>query len=101
MKKESKRGIIIGAAGIIIICILAFSFSFVLDTYTIPVANEASLGQVNGDDEAYLEMRTKKKIIETSQNLAWPVALVLNLGIIVVITIGTLKREGVIGKPIG
>ena len=94
MKKESKRGIALGLIGIVVLCGLAFIVSFVADTYTIPVANEASLAQVNGGDEEFVEMRTTNKVIETTQNIVWPVAGVLSIWIIIVVTVGALKREG-------
>ena len=96
MKKESKRSIIRGIVGIIGICIVAFVLSFVADTHTIPVANEVSLAQVNGGDEEFVEMRTTNKVIESVQNVIWPIAYSLCFGIIGFVIGGTLRREGIV-----
>ena len=77
--KKIKKNIIITGILVIMLFIISYSLSFIVDTYFIPVANEASLAQLNGGDIEYLEMRTTKKLIETFQAIIIPVASILSL----------------------
>jgi len=91
--KKIKKSIIITGVLITILLAVSYSLSFITDTYFIPVANEASLAQLNGGDIEYLEMRTTKKIIETIQSIIIPIASIWALIAIVYLLFSIFKKE--------
>jgi len=91
--KKIKKSIIITGILITILLAVSYSLSFITDTYFIPVANEASLAQLNGGDIEYLEMRTTKKIIETIQSIIIPIASIWALIAIVYLLFSIFKKE--------
>ena len=90
-----KKTIVKACIAIIVVIIITGIASFVADTYTVPVTNEASLAQLNGDNDAYLEMRTTNKIVETVQHSIVPIGsvIVLLIAFTALIRVVTSKQE--------
>ena len=71
--KKLKGSIILS----IVLLIVASVISFSVENYTVPVQNDMSLAQVNGDDVDWAAMRTANSGIMKIRSIIWPMTTVL------------------------
>jgi hypothetical protein len=88
MNKKMVKVMARGLIGIAIVCVGVSISMFVIDTYSVPITNEASLAQVNGNIDDFTAMKTTNKSVGMVRDIVWVLGL---LGIITVFAVTANK----------